>query len=137
MRTELFCTDACGGARPGVGGTRAEVRADVAQELWRHRTRRGGYARAETAGEARARALAHMFGVLEDHLVEAGFDWQAAGLDVPAKPAEADSRWFGEVCRCLQWRPTFAYGSKIERARARYHGVHIDGCMAKEAPRTH
>ena len=109
MRTELLCTDASGGATPGVGGTRAEVRPDVARELWRHRTRRGGYARAETKGEARARALAHRMGVLVDHLAKKG------ELDyVPAQPAEADSRWFGEVCRCLQWRRTFAYGSKIE-----------------------
>ena len=34
---------------------RAEVRPEVVREFYRHRTRRGGYIRAETAEEVRAR----------------------------------------------------------------------------------
>ena len=34
---------------------RAEVRLEVARELYRHRIRRGGYVRAETPAEVRAR----------------------------------------------------------------------------------
>ena len=55
VRSELFCTDVCGGAFTGVGGVRAEVRPEVARELYRHRSRRGGYVRAETPAEVRLR----------------------------------------------------------------------------------
>ena len=45
VRSELMCTDARGGMLTGVGAVRAEVRPEVARELYRHRTRRGGYVR--------------------------------------------------------------------------------------------
>ena len=58
VRSELMCTDACGGVYKNIGAVRAEVRAEVARELYRHRTRRGGYVRAETAEEMRNRERA-------------------------------------------------------------------------------
>ena len=51
VRSELMCTDACGGVYTGIGAVRAEVLPEVARELFQHRTRRGGYVRAETAEE--------------------------------------------------------------------------------------
>ena len=95
VSTELFCTDAAGGRRAGAAGVRSVVPSAVAQELWRHRCRRGGYVRMETDGEAAARRL-------EDYFGGAGnFDYAA--------PLRGDSRWFGDVCDALGWQPTFAY----------------------------
>ena len=58
VRSELICIDACGGVFTGVGAVRIDVRPAVARELYRHRTRRGGYVRAEIAEEVRARERA-------------------------------------------------------------------------------
>ena len=107
VRSELLCTDACGGVYTGIGGVKAEVRSEVARELYRHRTRRGGYVRAETPEEVRRRERADW----SDRLLELRPDL-ADGLD--DKDAASDSRWFGEVCKCIQWRRTFQYRSKGE-----------------------
>ena len=61
VRSELICTDARGGVFTGVGGVRAEVRPVVARELYRDRTRRGGYVRAETPSEVRLRESSDYF----------------------------------------------------------------------------
>ena len=55
VRSELVRTDARGGAFTGVGAVRAKVLPEVACELYRHRSRRGGYVRAETPAEIRIR----------------------------------------------------------------------------------
>ena len=36
VSNEVFCTDASGGGRPGVGGVKAELPNEVVRELWRH-----------------------------------------------------------------------------------------------------
>ena len=99
VRSELFCTAACGGAFTGVGGVRAEVRPEVARELYRHRSRRGGYVRAETPAEVRLRERTdywERFLAARPDLADAladDFD------DAQTKPS---TRWFGEVCKCVQ-----------------------------------
>ena len=107
VRSELLCTDACGGVFTGIGGVKAEVRPEVARELYRHRTRRGGYVRAETPAEVRRRERVDWC----DRLLELRPDL-TDGLD--DTDAASGSRWFGEVCKCIQWRRTFQYRSKGE-----------------------
>ena len=112
VRSELVCTDARGGVFTGVGAVRAEVRPEVARELYRHRTRRGGYVRAETPSEARTRERADHF----DRLLELRPDLleDADDSDDDAAGTSSDPRWFGEVCKCIQWLRTFQYRSKGE-----------------------
>jgi len=113
VRSELICTDARGGVFTGVGAVRAEVRPDVARELYRHRTRRGGYVRAETPGEVRRRERTDYW----QRLLEARPDIAEAIADdddFDDAQAELSARWFGEVCKCMQWRRTFQYRSKGE-----------------------
>ena len=109
VRSELFCTDACGGVFTGVGAVRADVCPEVARELFRHRTRRGGYVRAETSDEVRRREREDWC----DKLLELRPDL-ADGLDDLHDRSNPDSRWFGEVCKCIQWHRTFQYRSKGE-----------------------
>ena len=108
VRSELVCTDARGGVFTGVGAVRAEVRPEVARELYRHRTRRGGYVRAETPAEVRARERADW----SDRLLELRPDLVEGDDDDDA--GDADPRWIGEVCKCIQWLRTFQYRSKGE-----------------------
>ena len=113
VRSELICTDARGGSFTGVGAVRAEVRPEVARELYRHRTRRGGYVRAETSAEVRLRERTEYW----QRLVEARPDLAEALADDDAfddTQVTTSSRWFGEVCKCVQWRRTFQYRSKGE-----------------------
>ena len=113
VRSELLCTDARGGVFTGVGAVRADVRPEVARELYRHRTRRGGYARAETPEEVRHRERSEYWQKLltaRPDLAEALADDDDFD-DIQAGPA---GRWFGEVCKCVQWRRTFQYRSKGE-----------------------
>ena len=113
VRSELLCTDARGGVFTGVGAVRADVRPEVARELYRHRTRRGGYARAETPEEVRHRERSEYLQKLltaRPDLAEALADDDDFD-DIQAGPA---GRWFGEVCKCVQWRRTFQYRSKGE-----------------------
>ena len=58
---EIFCTDASGDGRPGVGATSTQMPAALVQDLWCHRVRRGGYVRKESAAEAAARRVAESF----------------------------------------------------------------------------
>ena len=110
VRSELVCTDARGGVFTGVGAVRAEVRPEVARELYRHRTRRGGYVRAETPAEVRARERADW----SDRLLELRPDLVEDDDDEDDDAGDADPRWFGEVCKCIQWLRTFQYRSKGE-----------------------
>ena len=113
VRSELMCTDARGGLFTGVGAVRAEVRPEVARELYRHRTRRGGYVRAETPAEVRLRERAEYW----QRLVAARPDLAEALADDDAfddAQAAPSTRWFGEVCKCMQWRRTFQYRSQGE-----------------------
>ena len=113
IRSELICTDALGGSFTGAGAVRAEVRPEVARELYRHRTRRGGYVRAETSAEVRLRERTEYW----QRLVEARPDLAEALADDEAfddTQVTTSSRWFGEVCKCMQWRRTFQYRSKGE-----------------------
>ena len=113
VRSELMCTDARGGAFTGVGAVRAEVRPEVARELYRHRTRRGGYVRAETPAEVRRRERQEYWQRLlaaRPDLAEALADDD----DFDDVQAAASARWFGDVCKCIQWRRTFQYRSKGE-----------------------
>ena len=111
VRSELQCTDACEGLFTGIGGVRDEVRPEVARELYRHRSRRGGYVRAETPAEIRCRERADYW----DRLLAVRPD-VAEGIvgDFDDMVAEHTHRWFGEVCKCVQWRRTFQYRSKGE-----------------------
>ena len=96
VRSELMCTDARGGLFAGVGAVRAEVRPEVARELYRHRTRRGGYVRAETPAEVRLRERAEYW----QRLVAARPDLAEALADDDAfddAQATPSTRWFGEV----------------------------------------
>ena len=113
VRSELMCTDARGGAFTGVGAVRAEVRPEVARELYRHRTRRGGYVRAETPAEVRRRERQEYW----QRLLAARPDLAEALADddeFDDVQAAASARWFGDVCKCIQWRRTFQYRSKGE-----------------------
>ena len=111
VRSELMCTDACGGVFTGVGGVRAEVRPEVARELYRHRSRRGGYVRAETPAESRSRERSDYW----QRMLAARPDLaDALADDFDSGEAEPSARWFGEVCKCVQWRRTFQYRSKGE-----------------------
>ena len=107
VRSELLCTDACAGVFTGIGGVKAEVLPEVARELYRHRTRRGGYVRAETPEEVRRRERADWCG----RLLELRPDLADGFDDIDAA---SGSRWFGEICKCIQWRRTFQYRSKGE-----------------------
>ena len=95
VRSELVCTDARGGVSTGVGAVRAEVRPEVARELYRHRTRRGGYVRAETPQEVRARERIDW----SEKLLELRPDLvdDDDHSDDDADDALSDPRWFGEV----------------------------------------
>ena len=95
---EVWCTDASGGGRPGVGGVTSELPRRVVQELWRHRVRRGGYVRKESSAEAAARRL-------EDFADDAVFP----GELIEGGEVKPDGRWFGEVCDAIGWSPTFSY----------------------------
>ena len=112
VSTELFCTDASGGCRPGVAGVHARVPSEVANQLWRFRARRGGYVRVETDAQAAARRLEHLFDdpeVLDDS-------------DDTSSPS--DIRWLGGVCDALGWKPEYAYqpqGRSHQRPRESRH----------------
>ena len=95
VRSELVCTDARGGVFTGVGAVRAEVRPEVAREFYRHRTRRGGYVRAETPQEVRARERVDW----SEKLLELRPDLvdDDDHSDDDADDALSDPRWFGEV----------------------------------------
>ena len=113
VRSEIMCTDARGGAFTGIGAVRAEVRPEVARELYRHRSRRGGYVRAETAAEVRLRERRDYW----QRLLAARPDLAEALADDDAfddVQSASSARWFGEVCKCVQWRKTFQYRSKGE-----------------------
>ena len=113
VRSELMCTDARGGAFTGVGAVRAKVLPEVACELYRHRTRRGGYVRAETRAKVRLREQTEYW----QRLLEARPDLAEALADDNAfddMQANTSPPWFGEVCKCVQWRKTFQYRSKGE-----------------------
>ena len=94
VREELFCTDASGGASAGIGGCYTKVPRSVAQELWRHKARKGGYVRKDSNATAVARGLAA-------HL----------NIDFDADEHLPDARWFGDVCDALGWIPAFSYRS--------------------------
>ena len=114
VRSELLCTDARGGIFTGVGAVRAEVRPEVARELYRHRTRRGGYVRAETPEEVRLRDQRDYW----QRLCAARPDLAEALADDDdfdnVQEVVSSDRWFGDICKCLQWRRTFQYRSKGE-----------------------
>ena len=112
VRSELVCTDARGGVFTGVGAVRAEVRPEVARELYRHRTRRGGYVRAETPQEVRARERIDWSEKLLELRPDLVDDDDHSDDDADDEPS--DPRWFGEVCKCIQWLRTFQYRSKGE-----------------------
>ena len=113
VRSELMCTDARGGLFTGVGAVRAEVRPDVARELYRHRTRRGGYVRAETPSEVRLREQRDYW----ERLLAARPDLAEAladDADFDSVQGGSSTRWFGAICKCIQWLRTFQYRSKGE-----------------------
>ena len=114
VRSELICTDACGGVFTGVGAVCAKVRPEVARELFRHRTRRGGYVRAETPAEVRRRERTDYWERLLAARPDIAEELLADDDDFDDTLAVPSTRWFGEVCKCMQWRRTFQYRSKGE-----------------------
>ena len=104
---KLYASDACGGARAGIGGATLDIPRAAADDLWRRRLRKGGGTGMLPADPQAWRSrysgigLGHAADLVEDnHLDEEGGD--------PTATDELRAR-VGDLCDAGSWRATFAY----------------------------
>ena len=99
---ELFCADARGGAHPWGGLCRTAVPEEVARELWRIRTRKGGAQCLDSRALKELKRVREMFrdvGMPSELVAEV--------LDVPGEVTEevaATRDWVGDLVTALDWR---------------------------------
>ncbi len=112
VRDELFATDASGGAGAGLGVCRAPLSSACAEELWRRRTRRGGYSGCLPQTEQTMRAI-----------LLRGCDFNDVDeLDhVGDKTLERELRTrVGELCEALTWKVL----AQLDAKSAKHINVH-------------
>jgi hypothetical protein len=115
----IVCSDASGGQRPRAGITESAVSQIVADNLWRHRLRKGGCVRMlpDTSD-----------GFWRDDLQGRVVDTPEAYLaDIDASP-ELGERFFGDISDAMSWKTVFGYNLK-ENEHINFHEHHAV-CLA-------